>query len=292
MIPRRLDKYLADATNMSRREVYLAWDAERIEVRPSEAPWGDDYEPWSLIFAEDTVLLDGEPLELREPQHYFAFHKPEGVLTAVSDPHDRLCLAPWLAKLPPSIFPVGRLDRPTTGFLLLTDDGNLSFCLLRPWFGVPKEYHLRVRGRVLPDDERIEMLLAGVDIGDGKDPATALKVEVLADQIASDPRIGSETLLSVVVDEGRNRMVRRMARGVGFKLEHLHRPRIGPVEMGEVAPGEWRRLSEDEVDALWDACGGRADARKRHIAALGRHAETWRAEGRPHHRLERWLENL
>src|SRR5690554_7362277 len=104
-----------------------------------DPPWSGDLAPWSLIFAEDCVLLDGAPIELRAPAHYFAFHKPEGVLTAASDPHDRLCLGPWLAELPPSVFPVGRLDRATTGFLLLTEDGGLGFCLLRPWFGVPKE---------------------------------------------------------------------------------------------------------------------------------------------------------
>ena len=292
MIPRRLDKFLADATNLSRREIYQAWEEGRIEVTPGGEPWSGDLEPWSLIFAEDCVLLDGATIELRAPAHYFAFHKPEGVLTAASDPHDRLCLGPWLAELPPSVFPVGRLDRATTGFLLLTDDGGLGFCLLRPWFGVPKEYHLRVRGRVLPDDPRLEALLDGVDIGDGKGPASALEVAILDDTIAEDPRVGSETLVSVVVDEGRNRMVRRMARGVGLKLEHLHRPRIGPVVLGDVAPGECRRLGDEEVEALWQACGGRAEAQRRSIAALMRHAETWRAEARPHHRLERWLAGL
>lgn len=287
MIPRRLDKFLADATSLSRREIYQAWEQGRIAVQPGE-PGSAELEPWSLIFAEDTVLLDGAPVALRAPQHYFAFHKPEGVLTAASDPHDRLCLEPWLAELP-AVFPVGRLDRATTGFLLLTDDGGLGFCLLRPWFGVPKEYHLRVRGRVLPDDPRLQALLDGVDIGDGKGPATALRVALLDATPAREPRVGAQTLVSVVVDEGRNRMVRRMARGVGFKLEHLHRPRIGPVGLGDVAPGQWRRLGDPEVEALWQACGGRAQARQRSVAALVRHAKTWRAEARPHHRLERWL---
>lgn len=291
MVPRRLDKYLADATHLSRRQVHLALEQERVEVQPGAEPWSGDYEAWSLIFAEDNVLLDGETLDVCAPSQYFAFHKPEGVLSTVSDPHGRLCLEPWLADLPASLFPVGRLDRATTGFMLFTDDGNLCFCLLRPWFGVHKEYHLRVRGRVLPDDERLETLLEGVDIGDGKSPATALKVEVLDNEIATNPRIGCETLLSVVVDEGRNRMVRRMARRARFKLEHLHRPRIGPVRMGEVAPGECRRLSDEEVDLMWQACGGRDAARERHIAALARHAETWRDEERPHHRLERWLQS-
>jgi 23S rRNA pseudouridine2605 synthase len=282
MIPRRLDKFLADATNMSRREIYRAWEEGRIEVRGAEAPWQGDYQAWSLVFEEDEVLLDGEPLELRRARHYFALHKPKGVLTTTSDPHGRRTLEPWLAELPPSVFPVGRLDRPTTGFLLLTDDGNLCYCLLRPWFGVQKEYHLKIRGHLQPGDERLQRLLDGIDIGDKKPPATALEVNILENE-------GPNSLVSVVVDEGRNRMVRRMARRAGLKLEHLHRPRIGPVRLGDVGRGEYRRLTKEEVDAMWQACGGRDNSEKRLVAALKRHAERWRSEGRPHLRLERWF---
>ncbi len=288
--PKRLDKYLADATSLSRNDINRAWEDERIEVRPSlgeHSPWSDDYELWSLIFDDDVVLLDGEVVEPSPARHYFALHKPEGILTTTSDPHGRDCLEPWLAELPAMVFPVGRLDRPTTGFLLMTDDGDLCFCLLRPRFHVEKEYHLTVQGPVEPDDERLRKLEAGIDIGDRKPPATALRTEVIdsgADQ----------SLLSVVVDEGRHRMVRRMARRAGFRLEHLHRPRIGPIEMNldgadPLEPGEYRRLSDAEVDSLWKACGGREAARKRQIAALGRQAQKWRDQQRPHHRLEAWL---
>lgn len=288
--PKRLDKYLADATSLSRNDINRAWDDGRIEVRPNRgehSAWQDDYELWSLIFTDDAVLLDGEVVELSPARHYFALHKPEGILTTTSDPHGRDCLEPWLAELPDTVFPVGRLDRPTTGFLLLTDDGDLCFCLLRPRFHVEKEYHLTVRGRVEPGDERLARLEAGIDIGDNKPPATALRTAVVD---SSD----AQSLLSVVVDEGRHRMVRRMARRADLKLEHLHRPRIGPVTMNPSAdeplePGEYRRLNGDEVEAMWTACGGREAARKRQIAALGRQAEKWRDQDRPHHRLEAWL---
>jgi 23S rRNA pseudouridine2605 synthase len=283
--PKRLDKYLADATSLSRSDIEQAWEDDRIEVRPAIGPdelWQDDYELWSLIFEEDVVLLDGERVELSPARHYIALHKPEGILTTTSDPHDRPCLTPWLDELPDTVFPVGRLDKPTTGFLLLTDDGDLCFCLLRPRFHVEKEYHLTVRGPVDPDDQRLRALEEGIDIGDRKPPATALQASVVDSGEA-------RSLLSVVVDEGRHRMVRRMARGAKFKLDHLHRPRIGPVEMGELEPGETRRLTEAEVQALWTACGGREAAKNRQIAALGRQAEKWRDQKRPHRRLEAWL---
>lgn len=298
--PKRLDKYLADATSLSRSDIEAAWEDGRIEVRPDlgeHAPWPDDYQLWSLIFGDDAVLLDGRVVEPSPAQHYFALHKPAGVLTTTYDPHGRPTLEPWLDELPDTIFPVGRLDKPTTGFLLLTDDGDLCFCLLRQRFHVEKEYHLTVRGRVEPGDERLVQLEAGIDIGDRKPPARALRATVVDTGDA-------HSLLSVVVDEGRHRMVRRMARRADFKLEHLHRPRIGPICMDPgtvredpksatsegLAEGEVRRLRDAEVDALWQACGGREAARKRRIAALARQAEKWRDQDRPHRRLERWLD--
>ena len=282
MTPRRLDKYLSDATPLSRSQIKAAWEAGRIEVESIAEPWPDDYELWSLIFADDEVRLDGEPVTLSEPSHYVALNKPAGILSTTSNPNGRDCLKPWLAQLPDAIFPVGRLDRPTTGFLLLTDDGDLCFCLLRPRFHVEKEYHLTVRGPVAPEDRRLAALEGGIDIGDRKPPVSALRTKVL--DTSSD-----RSLLSVVVDEGRHRMVRRMARRADLKLEHLHRPRIGPVELGELAPGELRRLNDDEVRAMWQACGGKEAAKKRRIAALNAQAEKWRHQERPHHRLERWL---
>ncbi len=282
MIPRRLDKYLADATALSRSQIKAAWSAGRIEVQPAAKAWPDDYELWSLIFEDDAVFLDETPVSPVEPSHYFALHKPAGILSTTHNPQGRDCLAPWLEELPDSVFPVGRLDKPTTGFLLFTDDGNLCFCLLRPRFHVPKEYHLTVRGRVTTDDARLANLEAGIDIGDRKSPATALGTAVLKQS-------KSESLLSVVVDEGRHRMLRRMARRAGFDLQHLHRPRIGPVKMGSLEAGEYRRLGDEEVAALWRACGGREAAKKRSIAALASQAKKWRDQQRPHHRLERWL---
>lgn len=283
MIPRRLDKYLADATTLSRSDIETAWEQGRIDIRPAEEPWQDDYEQWSLIFEGDRVLLDGEPVELIEPRHYFALHKPEGVISTTSNPAGRDCLEPWIETLPDAIFPVGRLDRPTTGFLLMTDDGDLCYCLLRPRFHVEKEYHLTVRGRVDADDRRLQEMEDGIDIGDNKSPASALRTDIVYHD-------NDTTVVSVVVDEGRNRMIRRMARRAELHLEHLHRPRIGPVNMDVPKPGEYRRLGDDEVDALWSACGGRKASKHRQIQALVGQAEKWRNQQRPHRRLERWLE--
>ena len=280
MIPSRLDKYLADATALSRREIGEASKAGRIAVRREDGAFEDEPILWELVFAEDTVLLDDEPVTASPPRHYIAFNKPPGVLTTASDPHGRLSLEPWLDRLPPTVFPVGRLDRATTGLLLVTDDGDLSHVLLRPRFHVEKRYHLTVAGDIEDADPRLQQLLDGVDIGSG--PACALH----ADVIAGTPGF---SVVELVIDEGRNRIVRKMCSRVGLQLEHLHRSAIGPVSLGDVRRGDWRALSADEVDELWAAGGGRARADARKIDALRRQAERWRDEDRPHTRLERWL---
>ena len=287
MIPRRLDKFLADATPLSRRQIQRAWEAGRIrvEIPPKVAPNPGDHRLWSLVFVDDQIFVDDEPVTIEAAREYFALHKPAGILSTTSNPQGRPCLAPFLEPLPETVFPVGRLDEPTTGFLLITDDGDLCFCLLRPRFHVEKEYHLYLDHPLTDDDHRLIALREGIDIGDNKPPVAALDTSVLW----STP---DSSLLSVVVDEGRHRMVRRMARRAGLRLTHLHRPRIGPIELGAIEPGEVRRLTDGEVHDLWTACGGRAAASQRQIAALTRQARRWREEGQPHLRLETWLDEL
>lgn len=284
MIPLRVDKYLGDSTPLSRSEIEAAFEAGRIDVEMAGEPRGGELTLSSLVFEEDEVRLDGRVVELVEPSHYFVLHKPEGVLSTTSDPEERPCLAQWLDELPDGVFPVGRLDLPTTGLMLLTDDGDLCFCVLRPWLHVQKEYHLDIRGRVETGDSRLDRLEEGIDIGDDKPPATALDVRILESG-------GESSRIAVVVDEGRHRMIRRMARRAELDLQHLHRSRIGPVEMESLEPGDCRRLSDREVDRLWEAAGGREASKRRQIEALARRAERWRDEGQPHRRLEQWLDD-
>lgn len=92
-IPKRLDKYLADAVSLSRSEIEEAWEAGRIDVESDVGPWADDYALWSLIFDDDVVRLDGAPVASREPSHYVVLHKPAGILSTTNNPQGRPCLA-------------------------------------------------------------------------------------------------------------------------------------------------------------------------------------------------------
>ena len=181
------------------------------------------------------------------------------------------------------MFPVGRLDRDTTGLLLLTDDGDLAYMLLKPLFHVDKEYWLRLRGQVERGDTRLEALRHGLDLGDGRHDARALDVRVCAGG-------ATWTGARMVLDEGRYRQIRRMCRAAKFYLDHLHRVRVGPVRLGAIGPGQVRALTEGEIEALWTACGGRDLARTRAIEALRRGAQRAHEAGQPRARVERWLE--
>ncbi|MBI5611075.1 MAG: rRNA pseudouridine synthase [Deltaproteobacteria bacterium] len=183
-------------------------------------------------------------------------HKPRGVLTTLADPNDRRCVA---ALLPQDwrgrVGVVGRLDKPTTGALLVTDDGDLNNLLTAPASHVWKRYILTVVGEPDELDPRLERLRQGVAIsGVRTKPA---RCGVVAGTGRADGGDGRLSEVWIEIAEGRFHQVRRMANQVQLKFVHLHRAAIGPLELGALAPGEWRSLRADEVDDLYTAAGGR-----------------------------------
>jgi pseudouridine synthase len=149
------------------------------------------------------------------------------------------------------LYPVGRLDTDSTGLILLTNDGDLTFRLTHPKFGVEKEYRVLVRGR--PNAEQLKKLREGVEI-EGEMTAPA-KVE-------EKGRQGDHTFLSVTIHEGRKRQVRLMCAAVGHPVIELERVRFGPVSLGNLQQGKWRYLALHEVHALRKAVRLHATARK------------------------------
>ncbi len=234
-----------------------------------------------LVFPGDEVRLRGARLRWSSPSHYFLFHKPEGVLTARSDPYGRKALDGWLADLPANVFPVGRLDRATTGLLLLTDDGDLAHLLAHPEFHVSKVYEATLDASNEPSHVDVDAFMTGLELRDG--PAQALRCEV-----ASHP----PTVLRIEVDEGRNHLVRNMVAVAGLELAQLHRVSFGPIELGDLAAGEFRELEGEVVSEIWNEVGGLELVRTRRLRALREKSERWTAEGRPHHRLNAYLEEF
>lgn len=221
----------------SRRRAEDLVRAGRVRVNGAVASLGDSADP-----AVDTIELDGRPLELGE-RRFWMLHKPRGVLSTTRDPQGRptvLDLLPAEARSA-RLYPVGRLDLETEGLVLLTNDGEVAEALLHPSRGSEREYRVTVRGR-LPR-EAVDALRAGVPLDDG--PTAPARVG----RTRYDP--GSDTTtFHLTMIEGRKRQIRRMLRAQGHPVRALVRTRMGPVELGALAPGEARALTPAERERL------------------------------------------
>ena len=191
------------------------------------------------------IHVDGSRI-LSEPAKHvvLAFNKPEGVVSTMSDPDGRPCLADYLEEYPERLYNVGRLDIDTSGLLLLTNDGELAHRLMHPSYEIPKTYVARVHGEVKPWVRK--RLLAGIELEDGPVKADSFKV------IDS---LGDITAVEITVHEGRNRMVRRMLNEVGYPVKELIRTEFGPIRLDLMKQGSLRRVKGNDLTALYDAVG-------------------------------------
>ena len=189
----------------------------------------------------DRVTVDGRGVGNAPERIVLAFHKPAGLLTTRVDPAGRPTIYAALRDVGRWVFPVGRLDRDTSGLLILTNDHRLGHRLTDPEHQVPKTYHARVSG--IPEEAALRALRAGLVLPDGTETRSA-RVGLLG-----TGRDGT-TWLEIVLTEGKNRQVRRMCAAVGHDVLELVRVRIGGLALGEMAPGAWRRLTTEEVAQL------------------------------------------
>ncbi len=226
-MPVRLNRYLASAGVAARRSADELIRAGRVTVNGAVAELG------TAVEEGDRVEVDGRPVAVEALVHLM-LHKPAGVVTTASDTHGRQTVLD-LVHAPERVFPVGRLDRDTTGLLLLTNDGGLAHRLMHPRHGVPKTYRVTVKGT--PSDEALARLAGGVELDDG--PTAPAEVR----------RIGPGEL-ELTIHEGRNRQVRRMCDAVGHPVRTLHRSAYAGLELGGLALGRWRPLTEAEVETL------------------------------------------
>jgi 23S rRNA pseudouridine2605 synthase len=223
----RLNAYLARAGLASRRKADELIKAGRVRVN------GEPGQLNTFVATGDRVEVDGE--EVRpQPLVYVLLHKPAGVVTTASDPQGRPTVVE-LVEHDVRVVPVGRLDVETTGALLLTNDGELAHRLAHPKYEVEKVYEAEVEGE--PTDEALRRLAEGVELEDGITAPAEVR------------RLGPSRI-ELSIHEGRNRQVRRMLEGVGHPVQRLHRSRYAGLTVEELAPGEWRELTADEVRVL------------------------------------------
>lgn len=237
----RLNRFLARSGVASRRAADELIASGRVLVNGRRPP-----AEGTLVDPErDRVTFDGRTVEPVTEHVYLAVNKPAGVMVTASDPQHRTTVFDLLGEYAGRrLFAVGRLDYETRGLLLVTDDGELANRLAHPRHKVAKEYVAVVRG--VPGDRDLRALREGVELEDGRtQPA---EVELLGSaRGVSDVR--------VVIREGRNRQVRRMLDHVGHEVRALRRTAFGPVRLGRLREGGYRKLRPDEVAALRRAVG-------------------------------------
>lgn len=187
----------------------------------------------------DQVTVDGEPIRLEGEKHYLAYYKPVGEVTTVSDPEGRATVMDKFRDYPVRLYPVGRLDYDSEGLLLLTNDGDMMNSLLHPSHEVNKTYLARVSSRL--EDETVRRLRQGVTL-DGRLTSPA-QVRVVRYETF-------DTVVLVTIHEGRYRQVRRMFEAVGHQVVSLKRVGFGPIQLGDLPRGQWRRLTDAEVKRL------------------------------------------
>ena len=235
----RLQKYLAESGIASRRKCEAFIASGRVAVNGQIAALGSIVDP-----EKDEITLDGRRVDPAAERVVYAFYKPQGVICSSNDPQGRETVQDYFKDLPFRLFSVGRLDYDSEGLLLMTNDGALANALTHPSREIEKTYYAICDGK-LHDDQR-RALEAGVSLEDGMTAPA---------RISDVYRAGNgNTSLYIAIHEGRNRQIRRMLEAVGHRTLLLRRVQEGSVSLGAMKPGEMRKLNENELAELRNAC--------------------------------------
>jgi 23S rRNA pseudouridine2604 synthase len=223
----RLNKYISETGVCSRREADKLIEAGRVTCNGSLAVLG------TQVGEADEVCVDGRLLGLRKKQIYIALNKPAGI-TCTTETHVQGNIIDLVGHQE-RIFPIGRLDKESEGLILLTNDGDIVNEILRSENNHEKEYLVRVERAVT--DLALKMMADGVKImGEMTKPCKVSRVD--------------EKTFRMILTQGLNRQIRRMCSALGYRVQHLRRVRIINIDLGTLAPGEWRELGEAEVAEL------------------------------------------
>ena len=230
----RLQKWIAQTGVCSRRQAEERIRAGRVAVNGAPAVLGQQIDP-----EHDVVSMDGQPLQPPSADMvYIMLNKPRGYLCTAQDDRGRQTVMDLIGGVPQRVYPIGRLDMYSQGLLLLTNDGALTKALTHPSHDVGKEYQVRVVGDL---DAALEILRGPMSL-DGR-PLKPCRIQVLN-------RAADSSLLLFILYEGRNRQIRRMCEEAGLRVVRLRRVAEAGVRLGDLAEGQWRYLTEEEVACL------------------------------------------
>ncbi len=230
----RLQKYIASCGVTSRRKAEELIQQGRVKVN------GEIIDKMGQVVGEnDQVELDGVVIKPDEEKVYYMLNKPTGFITSASDEQGRPTVIDLVSDTDVRVFPVGRLDYNTSGLLLLTNDGQMSYKLMHPQHEIKKTYVAKIQGNISSKD--IHHLMRGVDIGGyitAKASAKILKQKNNTSQV------------EIIIHEGKNRQVRKMFKAIGYQVVELERTAIGELRLGRLKQGHYKKLSKSELDYL------------------------------------------
>ena len=231
----RLQKVMAHSGVASRRKSEQMILDGRVSVNGKRVT-----ELGVKVGKKDSIEVDGIPVYQEEPV-YFAFYKPRGVISAVSDDKNRKVVTDYFPGVSERIFPVGRLDYDTSGLIILTNDGEFANVMTHPKHEITKTYVAKVKGN--PTNDELKPLTRGVKIDNRKTAPAKFK-------ILSSDRTKKTSIVELVIHEGRNHQVKKMFEAVGFPVEKLKREKIGQLDLIGLNSGKYRELSKKEVSQL------------------------------------------
>ncbi|CAI8850631.1 Ribosomal large subunit pseudouridine synthase B [Brevibacillus sp. IT-7CA2] len=232
----RLQKVLAHAGVASRRHCEELIAQGKVQVNGQVVrEQGIKVDP-----LKDKIVVNGQQVKL-EQHVYLLLYKPTGVITSVTDPRGRRVVIDLLKGIKERVYPVGRLDYDTSGLLLLTNDGELANRLAHPSYEIDKVYRAWVKG--IPSQEKVRKLATGIRLEDGMTSPGQSKL--LKTESSSQ-----KALVELTIHEGRNRQVRRMCEAIGHPVLTLERIRLGFLTLIGLKPGEFRKLTHEEVESL------------------------------------------
>uniref|UniRef100_A0A831ZYX3 rRNA pseudouridine synthase n=1 Tax=Desulfacinum infernum TaxID=35837 RepID=A0A831ZYX3_9BACT len=234
----RLHKYIAQAGLASRRTAER-WILEgRVSVNGAVVTaLGTTVDPEA-----DDVRVDGRRVAPVRSREVILLHKPRFCVTTVRDPRGRPTVMDYLRGLSVRVYPVGRLDWDASGALLCTNDGDLANRLMHPAYGVPKVYQVQVQG--VPTAEQLAALRRGVPLAEGVTAAARVRLMYRAETSA---------WVEITLHQGWYRQIKRMGEAVGLPVLTIHRTAYGPIALGTLPAGRWRRLTDQEVRRLREA---------------------------------------
>ena len=228
----RLQKYLADAQVASRRKAEEMILEGRVSVNGEVIT-----QLGTKVEDGDRVEVDGKEVHPADKLVYIMLHKPEGYVTTAKEQFGRPAVLD-LVDCGYRVYPVGRLDYDTSGLLLLTNDGELTYRLTHPKHNVNKTYIAMVEG--VPTAEEMKKFSSGLVIDDYK--TAPAKISII--------KKGKYTALKIIIHEGKNRQVRKMCAAIGHEVKYLKRVSTGKLYLGTLEKGKYRYLTEDEVEYL------------------------------------------